>query len=195
MPTPSPGSSTGVWNRVPGAESDNDSEPECDCCGMYSPRPRPGLCSGGGDRDDWEPKRLVLRSASDIDEEARKPSLFCTTTTGKEWSCCPGSVSAAVIAVRRLALACMGGANGSSLVATTNPCSALLVEAADGDDDDAEGDRGWEGGREALLPGNFGDGCRVGDAGVLPETDCRGAHDPTRLRLLEDDGGRLRGSS
>ena len=104
-----------------------------------------------------------------------------------------------MIAVRRLALACMGGANGSSLGANTNPCSMLILEEAADDD----GDGGWTGGVAALswschlahdpallgLLADGGDGDRVGDAGAT----CHVAHDPAWLRLLgddEDDSGR-----
>jgi hypothetical protein len=195
VPTPCPTpSSTGVWNCVPGTLAESDSESECDCCGIYNPRPRPGTVgkgvrgrsgddllrsgAGGGDLEDWEPKGRRgdggprPRDASDFGDEARdectrllhepepeaEPSLFCTTTTGNEelpsrWSCCPGSVSV-VIAVRRLVLACMGGANGSSRAATTKPCSGLLAAETDDDDaDDADGDGGWTGGVEVRSRG------------------------------------------
>jgi hypothetical protein len=96
----------------------------------------------------------------------------------------------------------MGGANGSSLVATTNPYSGLLVAEADDDDDDddddgdGDGGLGWAGAVETTsrdrqdpaLPGrplgDGRDGARVGDAGALLGT-CHVAH----------DGGRLGGSS
>ena len=68
VPTLSP-PSTGAWNRVPGAEG-NDNEPGCDCCGMYNPRPRPGiddsLRSGGGDRDNSELKGCRCASSNPV---------------------------------------------------------------------------------------------------------------------------------
>ena len=52
---------------------------------------------------------------------------------GQQTTILSGSVSA-VIAVWRLALACMGGANDSSLVGSTNPYSTPLQEDVDGGD-------------------------------------------------------------
>ena len=67
VPTPSPPSSTGEWNRVSGAEG-NDNEPGCDCCGMS--RPIPGiddsLHSGGGDRDNSEPRGCRCASSNAV---------------------------------------------------------------------------------------------------------------------------------
>ena len=198
---PTPGSalqSTGVWKRV--LDDESVSGPECDCRGMYSPRPCPaivGKCveelggdderlrSGDGDdRGGRGPRRSRggaggTAGASDVGDEARdefrrlpkpEPSFLCTMTTGNAAGSalvsCAGSVSA-VIAVWRLALACMGGANGSSLEASY---SAPLLEDVDGDDDDDD----W-----------------VGEVGAPSRGFCT-ADDPALPRLLDDDGDRAR---
>ncbi len=178
-----------------------------------------GSVAGGEDRGDRGPKRPRrgaggIAGASNCGDEAREecrwlhepdPSLLCTMTTGKDAASvlvsCADSVSA-VIAVWRLVLACMGGANGSSLAANTNPYSALLLE----DDDDDDGDGGWAGGVAApswglcaaddpalsCLLGDGGDGGCVGDLGAL-SWGCHVAHDPALPCLLRDggDGGRV----
>lgn len=169
-----------------------------------------GGVAGGEDRGDrgvMRPRRGAggMAGAGNFGDEARKecrrlrepsPSLLCTIITGKDAApvvpvSCAGSVSA-VIAVRRLVLACMGGANGSSLAANTNSFSAPLLEE-DGDD----GDGGLEGGVAAAsggfcagdddpalprLLGDDGGGDRVGDF------TRHAAHEPALPRLFEDDG-------
>lgn len=109
---------------------------------------------GGEDWGERGPKILGcgagggIAGASDVGDEARdecgrlhepepEPPLLCTTTTGNDAAglvlvFCAGSVTA-VIAVWTLVLACMSGANGSSLAA------APLLED---DDDDDDGDGG-----------------------------------------------------
>ena len=139
---------------------------------------------GGEDRGERGPKRPDcgagggIAGARDVGDEERDecnrlhepepelgPSLFCTTITGNDAAglvlvSCAGSVSV-VIVVWRLVLACMSGANSSSLAA-----EPLLEE----DDDDDDGDGGW-----------------VGNVGT-PSWDFRAAGDPALPRLLEGDG-------
>ena len=104
-----------------------------------------------GDRGDGGPKRPSLRRDAEgvagachfdagahedcrrVRESVPEPTLLSTTTTGNELPSWSGSVFA-VTAVWRLALACMGGANGSSVVANTNPYPALLLEDVDDGD-------------------------------------------------------------
>lgn len=45
---------TGVWKRLPGVES--GSGPECDCWGMYSPRPFPAIVGSGVEGHDGLPE-------------------------------------------------------------------------------------------------------------------------------------------